>query len=154
MSLLTDGWLARYISPSLSLSIGFNECLLFFGKIIVAAVTGRFRVELNHEAARRRVRFSDLISSSNVFSVGLSGMANRSEMDAGRRENMSSLAHRVQPPSSLLPNSYSLPAPASGVDAPNRAKPMHNCQKISGRVSVLRVIPQSCSVSFLCSFLN
>ena len=71
--------------------------------------------------ARRRVRFSDLISSPNVFSVGLSGIANRSEIDAGRREDMSSLSRRslalslpIHLPSSLPPSSDSLPtAPPS-----------------------------------------
>ena len=72
------------------------------------------------------MRFSDLISSPNVFSVGLSGIANRSEIDAGRREDMSSLAAR-----SLAPNSSSFFVARcpllrrAGVDAPVTLKSLH-----------------------------
>ena len=137
-SLLTDGWLAaRYnSSPLFIISRKDYRCC--------SNRSGRAQ----QPRARRRVRFSDLISSPNVFSVGLSGIANRSEIDAGRREDMSSLSRRslaaslpIHLPSSLPPSSDSLPtAPPSRGRAsmpPNRAEPMHNCQKIPGRASVL-----------------
>ena len=109
-SLLTDGWLdARYnSSPLFIISRKDYRCC--------SNRSGRAQPR-----ARRRVRFSDLISSPNVFSVGLSGIANRSEIDAGRREDMSSLSRRslapslpIHLPSSLPPSSDSLPtAPPS-----------------------------------------
>ena len=90
-SLLTDGWLAaRYnSSPLFIISRKDYRCC--------SNRSGRAQPR-----ARRRVRFSDLISSPNVFSVGLSGIANRSEIDAGRREDMSSLAARSPPRSQFI----------------------------------------------------
>ena len=113
------GCFCRVYSRMAGCSARYNSSPLF----IISRKDYRCRSNRSGRAqprARRRVRFSDLISSPNVFSVGLSGIANRSEIDAGRREDMSSLARSLAPslpihlPSSLPPSSDSLPtAPPS-----------------------------------------